>query len=378
MARSKSLPRRIVRLLLRGVGALLVALLLAELAVRVTGLRPPPRMPADDHGLIQKVDEAKVPGLGHVLKPGGEASTVYPGRDAADDRTVTYVINELGYRDDPFPREKPAGTYRIVMMGDSISYGTGIALEQTMAHQLQPLLEERFPGAAIEVLNCGVPGTNSGQQLAFLKHRVLALQPDMVLLCSTIVDASGYGIRPGPGRERPQEAQWIQKLGLTSGVYESDRLPPEVQRTMAIRRASALVDLLAHQAYRHLYGRSLLTNYKACWEPDAAGLESVRRAMAGFASMGERRGVRVHVAMFPFLAGLDGEYPFAEEAGRMAAVCADAGLPFTDLLPALQGYRPIDLQAHAHDRHPNGLANGLAAARLAEAIGPGVAEDLGR
>ncbi|RKY22303.1 MAG: hypothetical protein DRQ55_01305 [Planctomycetota bacterium] len=370
--------RRLLRVGLRLGAALVLALLLAELAVRVAGLRPPPRSPRADHSLIWNVSEDELPGVGHMLKAGGAVTRVYPGHGDEGDRTVTYVINELGYREDPFPEAKPAGSYRIVMLGDSITYGTGIALEQTMAHQLRPLLAERFPGAQIEVLNCGVPGTNTGQQAAFLRRRVMALEPDMVLLCSTIVDASGYGIHRGPGHEPPEAARWVRALGLTSGLVEAESLPPAVQRTMAVRRVSALADLAAHQAFRHLYGRSLLINYRDCWKPDSPGVRSVRRGLGVIKTLAERRGMRLHVAMFPFLAGLDGDYPFTAEAGRMSNMCTELAVPFTHLLPALQGYRPGQLQAHAHDRHPNGLANALAARYLAEAIAPGIAADLGR
>ena len=57
---------------------------------------------------------------------------------------------------------------------------------------------------------------------------------------------------------------------------------------------------------------------------------------------------------------------------------AEAGLPFHDLLEPLKGYPPVSLQAHRHDRHPSGRANGLVVDWLVERLLPAIREDLGR
>lgn len=370
--------RRWLKRVVRAGTALVVALLLAEGGVRLTGLRPPPRMPPEDHDLLQDVPEEKLPGLGFVLRPGARAETTYPGRPGEPDRVVVYEINEHGLRGASFPIAKPAGTFRAVMLGDSITYGTGINVEDTIARQLQPLLAARLPGVTLELLNAGIPATNTGQQAALLKHRILALQPDFVLICTTIVDASGYGIKALAAHGRPEEAVWLERLGLTSGTYDDPSLSPAARRMMGLRRASALADLLAHQVFRTLYGNSLVTNYKACWDPGGPGLGKVRESLKLAKAFTEARDCGLHVVMYPFLAGLSGDYPFAEEVERLASVCRHLAISFTDLLPALAGQRPIEMQAHAHDRHPNGRANALVAAYLAPILAPEIEARLAR
>ena len=376
MARAPTRLRRLILTVLRLVAALLLAVFLAELLVRAAGLRPPPRTPVSNQKLILKVSEKKIPGLGHMLRPGARATTVYPGGPSGEDHEVVYEINDLGLREESFRAVKGDGVYRVLMVGDSITYGTGIPLEDTMAHRLRPLLAERFPGVAFEVLNCGVPATNTGQHLALLRSRLAPLQPDLVVLVTTIVDASGYGDFGPRVYERNPASRWIERLGLTSGRFQSDELPPRFQTTMALRNRSALADLLAHQLYRQLTGSMLVGNYRACWEPDAPGFLSVRKSLGAMVRLAGTNDFRMHVAMFPFLAGLDGDYPFAAEVQRLAEACAQLELPFTDLFDALIGRRTIDLQVHAHDRHPNGFANGLAAVALADALAAGIAEDL--
>ena len=45
------------------------------------------------------------------------------------------AINADGFRDHAYPRQKPAGVFRIVVLGDSIVWGHGLALEDTFAKQ---------------------------------------------------------------------------------------------------------------------------------------------------------------------------------------------------------------------------------------------------
>jgi len=56
----------------------------------------------------------------------------------------------------------------------------------------------------------------------------------------------------------------------------------------------------------------------------------------------------------------------------IAGFCGEAGIPYHDLLPAFRGRRPADLWVHPVDRHPNEVAQAIAA----EALLPVVRERL--
>ena len=375
VAQRRSLPRRAAGLAVRLLAALIVALSLAEGAVRVAGLRIPPRMPTEKTGVLQRVGEQQVPGVGLMLRPLTRGEEVYPGCDKGEDRTVVYEINALGFRDRP-TRPRPAeGVYRIALVGDSVTYGTGVRLEETIARQLEPLLRGRFPGREIEVLNCGVPATNTGQQVAHLAHRVLPSEPRLVLILTTIVDATGYGIRPVQ-REKPVQAQWIERLGLTSGVFHDECLSPAKQRLIAWRERSVLLDLVAHRLYRALYGSMSVANYKLAWDPDGPGVASIRAALTRARALSDEHRFRLCVAMYPSLIELSHDYPFCAEVELLRSLCAELQLPFVDLLEPLEGWDADLLRAHVHDRHPNGRANTIVANALAEVLAPMLEADL--
>lgn len=343
--------------------ATVVALLLAEVAVRALGVEVPPRGPSNKLGISTKVTQRQVRGLGYRLVPGRSHAVTYDGTGEEEDRVVHYEVNSLGFRDrEDRTAAKPAGTMRVLSFGDSFTFGTGVALEDTW-----PLQLERELDGPVEVWNCGVFAYDARQEAALLRWCAPGLDPDVVLFCLYINDASGEG----PAADPPWEVRWTQRLGLTSGIWdEDDPMDDAKRRTMALRRRSRLVDLLAHKTHRFISARVAERNYHADWLPGSPGLEKVRAALVDAATVARELDFELLVLMYPDLSGLDGEYPFAAEHARVAELCAGLGIPFHDLTPAVAGRDPGSLHVHAHDRHPNPPCNALVARHLAQVLRP--------
>ena len=81
-----------------------------------------------------------------------------------------------------YEREKPPGTFRIVGVGDSGMFGWNVHQGEDYMAVLEGLLNRRNDGTTYEALNFGVPGYNTGQELAMLRDRGLAFEPDVVLV----------------------------------------------------------------------------------------------------------------------------------------------------------------------------------------------------
>jgi len=88
--------------------------------------------------------------------------------------------NNLGFRgENPLSRE--AVDLRVIVLGDSVVAGIWVdSPEHLMTHILQEKLKNLF--AHPEVLNFGVPGYNTAQEIAILKDRGISLKPDIVIL----------------------------------------------------------------------------------------------------------------------------------------------------------------------------------------------------
>ena len=91
------------------------------------------------------------------------------------------VTNALGHRDEPVAVTKPAGVRRVLVLGDSVSFGHGVAVADTWPEKLEDMLNT--PGAAgqFEVVNTAAPGNTAYQELWDLE-RSLSLSPDAVVV----------------------------------------------------------------------------------------------------------------------------------------------------------------------------------------------------
>ncbi|MEQ1895285.1 MAG: hypothetical protein ABL998_22325, partial [Planctomycetota bacterium] len=79
------------------------------------------------------------------------------------------------------PREE--GDFHLVLLGDSVAYGHGLAAEQALGPRLEALLEERRAGGepALRVTTVALPGWNHTNSTRFLLDHLETFAPDLVL-----------------------------------------------------------------------------------------------------------------------------------------------------------------------------------------------------
>lgn len=89
--------------------------------------------------------------------------------------------NSRANRDREYPLARPAGTLRIVCVGDSFTEGTGVRAEETFAKQLEALLvaEEQGP---VESINCGVVAASPPQYAAKFLSQDILYQPQVAIV----------------------------------------------------------------------------------------------------------------------------------------------------------------------------------------------------
>jgi len=95
---------------------------------------------------------------------------------------TTIKINSDGFRDREFSIQKPKGTYRIIALGDSMTFDWGLNIEDTWPKQLENKLNTLNNGINYEVLNFGVPGYNTFGEVEMFKERGMKYNPDMIIL----------------------------------------------------------------------------------------------------------------------------------------------------------------------------------------------------
>lgn len=93
------------------------------------------------------------------------------------------MTNSLGLADEEFSLKKPAGTRRIICLGDSTTMGgAGASPYETYSKALQYLLRNTYGETSWEVINAGVSGYTTYQGLYLLRKVGLKYNPDILVI----------------------------------------------------------------------------------------------------------------------------------------------------------------------------------------------------
>ena len=94
---------------------------------------------------------------------------------------VAFSTNSFGARGPEPLVPKPKGVLRVLCLGDETTVAAELPAEDAYPAQLQVLLTLAI-GSQVEVINAGLPGSCPRIAALQLRHRLLALQPDLVVL----------------------------------------------------------------------------------------------------------------------------------------------------------------------------------------------------
>jgi lysophospholipase L1-like esterase len=124
--------------------------------------------------------------LGILLRPPNLPDTVeliFPPFAEQHFKTIDFEytanINSIGIRDRELPKER-GDAFRVLAIGDSYTYGWGVAQEETWPHLLEVQLREE--GHNVEILNLGKPGTGPPFYAELAERAIPLLRPDLVIV----------------------------------------------------------------------------------------------------------------------------------------------------------------------------------------------------
>jgi len=141
-------------------------------------------------------------------------------------RTLTFTVdtNNLGMRGPDVRDRKRRGTYRVLCMGDSTTFGWGVSDGESYPRVAEAALAELggLFGRRCEVLNAGVPGYTLQRIERYLERDLLALEPDLVTVCSW-----GELDRPGPVGLYRQLLERLARSSRAKGFALAYLCPPK-------------------------------------------------------------------------------------------------------------------------------------------------------
>jgi lysophospholipase L1-like esterase len=357
---------------------------------------------------------------GWTLQPGGSAY------QRTRDYGVLVRINSQGLRDREHAYERAAGTFRVVVLGDSFMEAYQVEVEESLPYRLQDRLAHR----GVEVINLGVGGYGTVQEHLYLRDEGLRYAPDLVVLAfyggNDLVnnsralqellvggdDLKTFG-RPYARAERfDVEPEWVppdaERLRAYAERWRSRRtdswrralrfLQPSML-AHAVEQASASITrrVTGRRVYdpNVLYGWPFLERF----EPRHAGPDLdeeryarvweetwrvTRATLLASHRLARAHGAELAVMTVPALFQADADERARIEAyypglrldperlhRELARFCAAQGIAFVDLLPAFrreEARAGVTLYHRIEDQHWNAAGHALAAQELERAL----------
>jgi lysophospholipase L1-like esterase len=193
-------------------GSLVTALGGAELFLRLA--RPQP-----DPYYYQKHPEGvfTAPYVPSYFPPGGSWTfRAEPGLPGMREAPIRFSVNNLGFRGDLLATPKPAGEVRVFMVGGSTTEGLFLDDSETITRVLQDRLAgSGFP--EVRVYGAARSGDRSYDHVAMLAHRLVHLEPDLVIVFAGVndliadINGADYLLMP---RDRTDEYSWSRARAL--------------------------------------------------------------------------------------------------------------------------------------------------------------------
>jgi lysophospholipase L1-like esterase len=294
--------------------------------------RPQERLPGEQwKSLIHQ--RSGTPGLEYELCPNVDST----------DRGVSIRTNSLGMRGPELVLPRDPASVRIGVLGDSVAFGIGLPFEEIWSSIVLREITQALPGSRFELMNCAVSGYSSRDEAQVLEHKLLPLDPDLVIVGYFLNDPEPEPLQPL--QNYFHDPEWWQHSDI-------------LRRLAQLRRKRDVQDLGGGDVWRYYHA------------PAGEPWKRARAALERMAELARPRGVHVLLIVTPVLSPLEhwSEYPYEPIHAQVCELARGLGWDALDLLGALRNSGLEPPQLRLDESHPN--------ARGHEIIGRAIAAEL--
>lgn len=207
-------------------------------------------------------------------------------------------INSLGFRDDEYAVQKPDGVYRVVLLGDSEIFSIQLPQGQRLDNKLEVVLSQHDKSVRYEVINTGVEGYGTIQELEVLRAKGLRLDPDVVILNYCLND-------PDEGEYHFSDNFLVRHSALYRYIWYRTRKAKLKRRLKELHLASEVA------FFHYLHSGELWQN--------------VENAILEMADLCAQRNIKLIVNIFP--------------TSSLAVTTFEAGYPYRDIHEQIKSIR---------------------------------------
>ncbi len=249
----------------------------------------------------------------------------------------SFTTNEHGMRDRPYSVDKPAGIYRIAVLGSSMDMGWGIGTQETYVNLLEDWLNahaaKRGLSRRFQVLNFAVAAYSPLQRLETFRRKSLKFQPDMVLYSATMLD------------NRLAEIHLCDLFRGHSGLpYDFLR---DVIRDAGLTADDLRTDSQDRLVYKETVKRKLRPYYWSLYDSTLSALAADCRS----------EGITLACLVIPRVGKADAPEARAESVARFHGIAAHQAIPLFDLSATFDDSDPSQFEIASWDDHPNALGH---------------------
>lgn len=253
--------------------------------------------------------------------------------------------NSLGFRDREHGYEKAPGTYRILILGDSVTYGQMVNYPEIYPVVLEKKLNDQ--GKNVEIIKMALMGWNTMEELDALVNYGQRFKPDMVIIAFYLNDPQ---TKQNPqGKEiADAERTLIPFAGIDQRLNEKSYFYSFVRW-----RYNRFLEKIGRKDDYNVWQKSLYNQSSRGWQDFEFALKQVN-------IVSRENGAKVLFVNFGFEQGWD------TEVNQVLALAKSIDLPVLDMRSYFGKYEFKDLIVSPSDAHPNSFTHNQYAQILAD------------
>jgi lysophospholipase L1-like esterase len=226
------------------------------------------------------------------------------------------------------PRPEKDVTERILILGDSVTFGVGVDSSDTFSSLLEAKLGD------VEVINAGVNGYTTYNELQYFLEKGTSLNPDLVVVAVCLNDVVNPRLH---WSDTGRNALDIPEEAIPNAAYDRWVARPALHSSLARFIHGKLTEIVrTREPPAFLTGKDAIT-IGVLMDDESPEWHWLRSMLDRLGEAVERQGARFAILVLPLSHQLDEDYPFDPQP-IFARFCKGAGTPCLDVLPRFRDY----------------------------------------
>lgn len=280
-------------------------------------------------------------------------------------RDIKMDINSNGFRGEEIPKEKKDGEIRILVMGDSITCGDTLPIEEIFVTKVGKTLNDGKQKKTIRVINGGLGDIGLEEEVDILMEQGLAVKPDIVLFFFYTNDSRP----PWSFTENIGQRGWLRKHSvLAETIYKNIKFrqwlreqgPEKFAWTEEVTRLDWAND---RAAFRKLADTAKY-EWGAGWQEDSWA--SVRDDFGRVKTLSEKYKFKVAIVAYPVAFQVYANFVDDYPQRKLEEIANSLDFKYHDLLPLLRNHNKQKL--FFDHCHPLAVTNDLVGRGIADFV----------